>query len=55
MFFVALNSLSYVAILHAVYAIVLRAVGGVDPEYVNAPKKVKQILGVPANGQAGSR
>ena len=49
-FFVLLNSLSYVAILHAVYAIVLRAVGGVDPEYVNAPDKVKQVLGVPVNG-----
>ena len=52
-FFVLLNSLSYVAILHAVYAIVLRAVGGVDPEYVNAPDKVKQVLGVPVNGGGG--
>ena len=49
-FFVLLNSLSYVGILHAVYAIVLRAVGGVDPEYVNAPDRVKKILGVPPYG-----
>jgi hypothetical protein len=54
-FFVLLNSLSYVAILHAVYAIVLRAVGGIDPEYVNAPEKVKKILGVPPYGAGGAR
>jgi hypothetical protein len=49
-FFVLLNSLSYVAILHAVYAIVLRAIAGIDPEYVNAPDRVKKVLGVPPYG-----
>jgi hypothetical protein len=43
-FFVLINSLSYVVILHAVYTIVLNAV--VRPNYVNAPQKVKKMLGV---------
>ena len=37
----------------AVYAVVLRAVGGVDPEYVNAPERVKKVLGVPPYGAPG--
>ena len=53
-FFVLLNSLSYVAILHAVYAIACHR-GGIDPEYVNAPEKVKKILGVPPYGAGGAR
>ena len=44
-FFVLVNSVSYVVILHAVYTIVLGVV--VRPDYVNAPKKVKKMLGVP--------
>lgn len=43
-FFVLVNSLSYVVILHAVYTIVLGVV--VRPDYVNAPPKVKKMLGV---------
>ena len=54
LFFVALNSVTYVAILHAVYAVVLRAVGGIDPEYVNAPERVKKVLGVPPYGAPGA-
>ena len=40
--------------LHAVYAVVLRAVGGIDPEYVNAPERVKKVLGVPPYGAPGA-
>ena len=50
LFFILLNSLSYVAVLHAVYAIVLRAVGGVPEDFVNAPERVKKMLGVPPYG-----
>lgn len=54
-FFVLLNSLSYVGILHAVYAIILRAISGIQSDYVNAPDRVKKFLGVPPYGPSGSR
>lgn len=44
LFFVLVNSLSYVVILHAVYTIVLNVV--VQPNFVNAPPKIKKMLGV---------
>jgi len=43
-FLVLINSLSYVVILHAVYTIVLNVI--VRPNYVNAPNRVKKMLGV---------
>ena len=44
LFFVLLNSLSYVVILHAVFTILLRACVPQGDEFVNAPKKIRKML-----------
>ena len=44
LFFVMLNSLSYVVILHAVFTILLRACVPQGDEFVNAPKKIRKML-----------
>ena len=52
--FVALLGMIF-TVTGAVYAIILRAISGIQSDYVNAPDRVKKFLGVPPYGPGGSR
>ena len=44
-FFIMVNSLSYVAILHTIYALVLQS--ATPPGFISPPKFMRKTLGLP--------